>query len=149
MSTSSKPAFAALECVSALSGQAVLAISRICLPYPSRKRRATSNPSTAGNSRPTMTTSGMERFTLRQRGFAVVRDQRAVTGQGKASIHSRSTLARSARYSLKQLVHREAAGFPKSSVNLCAVFRSRAGEPCPSPFGLGPLRSGTCRGQWQ
>ncbi len=26
-----------------------------------------------------MTTSGMERFTLRQRGFAVVRDQRAVT----------------------------------------------------------------------
>jgi hypothetical protein len=79
MSTSSKPAFAALEFVSALSGQAVLAISRICLPYPSRKRRATSNPSTAGNSRPTITTSGMERFTLRQRGFAVVRDQRAVT----------------------------------------------------------------------
>ena len=32
MSTSSKRASAVLECVSALSGQAVLAISLICLP---------------------------------------------------------------------------------------------------------------------
>jgi len=83
MSTSSKPASAVLECVSALSGQAVLAISTHLFAVPLAQSTRHLQAVNRGQFQIDDDNLGQATLHLRQRGFTIVCDQRAIANRSQ------------------------------------------------------------------